>query len=763
MKRIISVFLCVCMLISGAGCINTCNVYASQKSDQTYCMDYERAFWKGYLSSAYKKQKKTKQITFEEYRGMLRTVIRKQQGDIKTFDQKVKKTDRKLTRGEAIIMSWYAAQALHVTLESYDANEVFAKDSFWDSVSANVLKKEFPTLLKKKSVKDDRGNVWDDEYTAAYLWNVWSSSPYSGIPVVDYDTKKDMQTMKPFLMEDAICAVTRICDGMHWNKKKYVKISDKKAITPTINLKKKGKVKDIEHLPRLTGFVFNAFKSEAEICHKPEDVANVANWGFTSARVMVNYHMLFNQTVDQVDLYQLEKLDELVAAAEHYKIHLNILMYQLPGRESWTDKVFNSGGDFDLFINKEKQKKVCDIWELLAKRYKDVPGDYLSFTPFWEATNKNLSTGAKYKDYTSEDVANTLDQIISVMRKADKDCYILYELSQANDLETLLPESKDGYKKISQKHKNTMISYNYCEMPFVYHNMTATQGHNVDNNNHSMFLPDYPNLIYAAKNYFADDSTTTMDGFLPKGTKITIYLAHADGTFAIKADGKSLYQERFYDQTYETSYLLSTYYPYSTSDKKITVELEQDVSKLSFECSEGWVSWSGMDVTLPKKYAKEKWYSISSYDRYLQGVLDEWGYQFEKRSTSNIMICPNSNECGNHLTIHKDLTYTSEKLRYDVSAKYAKEWGKAVSGLSKNCVIRFENATFSNGTKRAAINKYYETLLSMYDKYGFNWYSNDYEIILEDAYFKMPDAKLVKYGKYEHFNMELLKLLQKHR
>ena len=51
----------------------------------------------------------------------------------------------------------------------------------------------------------------------------------------------------------------------------------------------------------------------------------------------------------------------------------------------------------------------------------------------------------------------------------------------------------------------------------------------------------------------------------------------------------------------------------------------------------------------------------------------------------------------------------------------------------------------------------------MYDKYGFNWYSNDYEIILEDAYSKMPDAKLVKYGKYEHFNMELLKLLQKHR
>ena len=150
MKRIISVFLCVCMLISGVGCINPCNVYASQKSDQTYCMDYERAFWKGYLSSAYKKQKKTKQITFEEYRGMLRTVIRKQQGDIKTFDQKVKKTDRKVTRGEAIIMSWYAAQALHATLEDYDANEVFAKDSFWDSVSADVLKKEFPTLLKKK-------------------------------------------------------------------------------------------------------------------------------------------------------------------------------------------------------------------------------------------------------------------------------------------------------------------------------------------------------------------------------------------------------------------------------------------------------------------------------------------------------------------------------------------------------------------------------------------------------------------------------------
>lgn len=758
-KKIIGFLLCFTMIV---GLLPTMELQAAAKKDTTYYQDYERAFWKGYLLESYKKQKKTKQVTIEEYRNMLRTVIKQQKGNLKTFDKNVKKTKRKMTRGEAIIMSWYAAQALKASFDGYDCKEIYNNEQFWDVVKDNVLKKEFPNVLKKKKVKDEWGNVWDNEYVAAYLWNAWSSSVRSKIPVVSYSGFKDMQTMKKFTMEDAVSAVTRLCDGLHASKN-YVELTSKKATTPTLNLKKKAKVKKIEDLPRLTGFVLNAFDREDVIFHTPEDVANVANWGFTSARVMVNYHMFFDNAVNKVDLNQLERLDELVAAAEHYGIHLNVLMYQLPGRESWADENYNSGGDFDLFVNEQKREKACDIWRLIAARYKDVPGDYLSFTPFWEAMNKNLSTGAEAPDYGSKDVVDTLDQIITAMRMVDKDCFIQYELTANNGVESIMEECREGYDRIHKKYSNTLISYNYCECPFVYHNMTATQGENIDNNNHSMYLPEYPNIIYSAREHFSDDSTVTMDGFLPKGTEITLYLGYANGKFMIKGDDKTLYEESFQDKTFKTSYLLSSYYPYATSDKKIVIQLKEDVEKVSFVCKDGWVRWSGMDVTLPTEYAQEKWYSISSYDRYLQGDEDIWKNKYEKRSTSNIMICPNDYNVGNHLTIHKDLTYTSENQLHEVGEKFTSNWGKAINELSGNCVIRYEGATFSNGATQKAMLAYYDTLLTMYDKYNFSWYSNDYELIQADSDWKTPDAKLVKYGKYEHFNMELLKLLQKHK
>lgn len=767
-KQAISILLCLVMII---GMIPATSLQAEKRQDTTFYQDYERAFWKGYLPEKYKKQKKTKQVTFEEYRGMLRYVIKQQKGNLKAFDQNVKKANRKLTRGEAIIMSWYAAKALGSSFVGYDPKDVYEHKYFWDSVSEGILKKEFPNVLKAKKVKDDIGNVWDSEFTAAYLWNIWHASVYSEIPVVNYDKTRDMQTLKAFKMNDAVCAVTRMVDGIRANtdiskeklsyKKNYVKLTDKKATTPTLVLKKKAKVKNIENLPRLTGFVLNAFESEKMICQTPEDIANIANWGFTSARVMINYHMLFDDSVNKVDLNQLEKLDELVAAAEHYGIHLNIMTCHLPGRELWADENYNSGGDFDLFINSKKQDMVCNIWSLLAKRYKDVPGEYISYAPVYEAMNKNLSTGAKAPDYSSKDVRNTMDKIITVMREADKDCFIMCELTAGNEIEHIREESSEDFKILQSKYNNLMVNYNYCEQSYVYAGMTAAEGENIDNNNHSMFLLDYPNKIYSAMNHFSDEDTMEMDGFLPKDTKITLYISKGDGTLKIKTEDQILYEEDFHNDKYETSYLLSRYYPYATSDKKITIRLNEDVSTLSFMCEDGWINWSGMDVTLPKQYAKKKWYMLSAYDRYLQGEGNEIG-TYEKRATSNIMICPNDQERGKHLTINKDLTYTSENILFEASGEYSNQWGKEISKFTSNCMIRIECATFSGATE-SAMEKYYDTLLSMYDKYNFNWYSNDYELITKDSTWKIADPKLVKYGKYEKFNMELLKLLKKHR
>ena len=58
----------------------------------------------------------------------------------------------------------------------------------------------------------------------------------------------------------------------------------------------------------------------------------VANWGFNSARVMITYQTLFDMDVNQVDLNKLRQVDQLVATAMRYNIHLNLATFTMPGR-----------------------------------------------------------------------------------------------------------------------------------------------------------------------------------------------------------------------------------------------------------------------------------------------------------------------------------------------------------------------------------------------------------------------------------------------
>lgn len=315
-----------------------------------------------------------------------------------------------------------------------------------------------------------------------------------------------------------------------------------------------------------------------------------------------------------------------------------------------------------------------------------------------------------------------------------------------------------GMAAMMSWYNNVRISYNFCEMPYVYAEMTAVEGENIDFNNHSMFKPEYPVIIYAAQNYLIPASPITIDGCLPAGTQLDLYLARTegDGTFTISSEDGILWEEALSVHNYTTSYQLSGYYPYATSDKKISITLQKDTDQLSLACSGGRLEWSGMDVTLPDSYAVERWYSYSGYDAWLDG--DESLAGMSLRTTSRVMLCPNSNT-GHHITIHEDITYSSESIAALSTKETIEAWGQAIRAFTPEALIRFENPYFNAGTTEASAERYYEDMLSMFDKYDFDWYSNDYGFVLNNLY---AGSKLVRY-RDDYVNLKLLQLLQKHR
>lgn len=748
----------------------TCKVTVRNK---TYAFedDYNRAFWMDYVDRSYQSKSKTAQVTSTEYRSMLRRMITQKGGKLSYFDKKVKSYKKKLTRGDAIVMSYYAAVAIGADEYNYDPGaEIWEDEDFM--VYSSDIKKLCPDFGKK----DTSENHWENELSAAYFWNTWHAAIYTeysqdmiftGQQVVAYDwVNRSIRNKDPFTTEMAVCAVTRLADSVE--KDEYISATSSQAVHADKNIlssdlltqAKKTKVKTLEDLPRLTGFVLDGGSGDT-IRHNANDVHNISKWGFSSIMQDITYETIFSDDLKKVNLTELKKLDEMVAASVYYGVHMNLRLTTVPGRTivRSADGFDVLKADLDLFVNEKKQKQYEKVWAFLATRYQDVPGAYLSFTPFFEATNPNLSSGLAAPEYTQEDIVNTLDKGIAAIRAVDPDRFILYEATSNNDLELAVGESTLAYETIGKKYDNTRITYNFCEMPYVYAGMPADDGADIDNEGHSMFLTDYPVTYYAAKNSFSDGEPLTLDGCLPKGTKIQLYLSEssADNEVSLDADGTVLYNEKLGEQQYQVGGKLSIYHTYAESNKKISVTLEKDTKKLTIASKNGWTGWSGLKVVLPKSYEVERWYLKSRYDAYLDGSNEDGVFL---KKTSTLLIGPNSDQ-GSHITIGKDVTWKSESVWLESSKKTIGAWGGAIHDFSGTAQVRFENGCFSNTTWKS-LSAYYEDLLSMFDHYGYGWYSNDYDVMLFRTDLAMKGGKTQKYQHYDQFNMALLKLLQKH-
>lgn len=617
--------------------------------------------------------------------------------------------------------------------------------------------------------------------SACLPFNLSHPSPVSKEFPFAYDAAANSihEDMPPTYAE-CVLAVVRLIESVECETEVHVgltwgtSIDDPAATTPNPNIltpellakAAENPVVTSEDHPRWTGFVLNYTAAPGEFLTTPRELELSAEWGFNAARLFLRYESLFGKDATTVNINMLEKLDEMVATAIEHDMHLDIMLASLPGRcvqEAAPGNDYISTAELDLFINEEKQEMAKRVFEVLAKRYKDVPNFNLSISPFYEALNKNLSTGLPYTDFTPEDVAAFLGEVIDVIRVEDPDRLIIYEATPANHWDTIIPESTPA-KTVADEKGNVMISYNFCQNSYVYACMTAASDEHIDNMNNSMYIPEYPNYIYSVATSVWVGAPIRLNGLLPAGTTLDLYLERSGsgGTLDISVDGVSLYHENLQEAEYEIGERLSGYYPFATSEKQITITLLEDAEEVVISClRDGGFDICGIKLTLPEKYAVDRWYYAQEYDVYT-GKEAESGVTL--KSTSEVLISPNYHDSGRSITIHDDLSYTTEHIYEAASAETIAEWSDTIADFDGNCVVRFERADFSGGIW-PEMKEYYEALLQSFEEYGFSWWSNDWWIMTDEY----PQTKIIaecpstEYAGYEHFNLELLELLQKYQ
>ncbi|HIU09339.1 MAG TPA: cellulase family glycosylhydrolase [Candidatus Limiplasma pullistercoris] len=711
---------------------------------------------------------KSEWVTASTYRAMLVEMLEElapEQMDY--FDSKVKDVNLAITRGDAVRMAYYAAVCIGADdYNGYSFSSDLADSDGRMGEAGNFLELICPDVYKNIPVTM-ANHTWGNEFTAAGLWNVWHVDTVSGKQVFEFD--EELQSMRMYdmlTMEEAETSIERLRTG--YGVKRYVSVDSAEATSPALSDEALAKTAErcsetLDALPRLTGFVLanDGYYSIHTIVKTVDDIRRIADWGFNTVRLRITYETLFNQDGSQIDLTQAERLDELVEACIEADIHLNLLLCTLPGRTKWVDlNDVSSGGETDLFINPERQKEAVSVWATLAARYQDVSGAHLSFTPFWEPDGDLGINSEEGWEHTPQDTCDTLALLIEAVRAQDPERFIFYEPTAHIAAEATIQESSLFYEPLKSRFDNLMISYNFCQNAYVFAEITDIVGEDVDLSNYSMFKPEYPVTNYGVNDTIPDGGELTIDGFLPVGTVIDLYLAYADGQSAltITGDGTELYHEELSSGDYRPGRPLSSFYPYATSDKKISVTLAETTDEVAISARGADIKWCGMDVILPEEYAVERWYMNSGRDNFFEDEA-----RFLWLATSTVMISP-SERCETwHITIRDDVTFTTGEVFAEANAETIEHWCAEISDFSPQCIVRYEDACFSLGTTQGSILRYYEDVLSTFEKYGFSWLSNDYELILQESTNRIADAEVVEYDGYDFVNLELLELLQKYQ
>lgn len=158
-----------------------------------------------------------------------------------------------------------------------------------------------------------------------------------------------------------------------------------------------------------------------------------------------------DEDVGKLSLERLEELDRVVALCMKYDLHLNLRATDMGGNNN-----ANKNMMFGKASDMKNAPKLAAMWQAIARRYAEIPNEYLSFTLFTSVTN--LDTKAQF----------LLPSIESIRQVSPERCIIadIYGWNmREEDVKTLAEQGV----ALSARFQNPAEIYNHGEFKLNYY------------------------------------------------------------------------------------------------------------------------------------------------------------------------------------------------------------------------------------------------------------------------------------------------------
>ncbi len=117
-----------------------------------------------------------------------------------------------------------------------------------------------------------------------------------------------------------------------------------------------------------------------------DEVRYLAENGFNSVRVLYGFSYLSSpDDIYSINVSELEQLDELISWCAKYNIHIMLSITGLPGIHSMDVKDEDPSKNDTLFTDPATEEAFGRYWNMLSKRYAQIPNGLLSFEIVAEA------------------------------------------------------------------------------------------------------------------------------------------------------------------------------------------------------------------------------------------------------------------------------------------------------------------------------------------------------------------------------------------
>lgn len=500
--------------------------------------DIERAIEAGLIDPSVLESGET-QITYKEFSEMLSSMI--ESFDASKVDEwrevaaGALNSDRKMLRDDGMLTLYYAADVLGVA-DWPNSDWGVRHDEIgeqWDDISGNYP--EFSDWETDIAPFEDAG--WN-YMTSAYFYCMGRVSRFTGQLVFDYDSiNKSMHPADPFTVTDAVKAVVRLKDSI---TEVYVPLDQAETVNhiPLDLLKKAESMPSVneEKLPDWHGYAYALWDNP--MAHNwryfsENSIKQLDDVGFNFLRMVYHLNELFEETDEGyvVNIATFVNLDDIIGWCAKYNIHITIQLHQIPGMG--TNGPSHIEYVWDIMENTKHYQDSLALYDYMAKRYKNVPSNLLSFTILSEPPKSYFSF---------EDHAKLVEDLADVIREQTPDRMVI-----AHTLADGQPLYWEG---------NTSFMPNYELDPSIVQAESFYPWHNLRRSAYTATLNNWPydeapqinNLILGNK------EPLILNGDFKKGTKVTYYI---EGVLGIsykpeavcKADGIEITRIPLYDFT----------------------------------------------------------------------------------------------------------------------------------------------------------------------------------------------------------------------